>query len=64
MMVAFSVFRARSAALDVMNHPIRNIVYYSVGPAPYEATTLVSYSDIFTQHDTDWACSLWLPLVR
>ena len=31
-MVAFSVFQERTAALDVMNHPVRNAVYYSAGP--------------------------------
>lgn len=29
-MVAFSVFREKSQALDVMDHPVRNVVYYSV----------------------------------
>ena len=28
--VAFSVFKARQGALDVLEHPVRNIVYYSV----------------------------------
>lgn len=31
-MVACSVFEERTEALDVMNHPVRNVVYYSVRP--------------------------------
>jgi len=29
-MVAFSVFKANEGALDVMEHPVRNVVYYAI----------------------------------